>query len=128
VTGAGGFVLGGGPRGDDVCVRPLSEARLRFKRAFAAYYLDLCSYRVATPGEAYEACAEYLGARQESLGTERAERDLAEELARIAGEMEQDLRRRHRDLVVEWSGREPLEERLHECVRAVRRRGLCSGS
>lgn len=123
MTGGGGGADGSGVPGESPRVRPLSEARLRFKRAFAAYYLDLCSYRVATPGEAYEACAEYLGARQESLGTERAEREFAEELARLAGEMEQDLRRRHRDLVVEWSGREPLEERLQECARAVRRRG-----
>lgn len=122
MTGGDAGQAGAAPSGDSAPVRPHSEARLRFKRAFTAYYLDLCSYRVATPGEAYETCAEFLRARQESLGIERAEREFAEELARLAGEMEQDLRRRHRDLFAEWSGREPLEERLLECVRAVRGR------
>lgn len=102
--------------------RPLSEVRLRFKRAFTTYYLDLCSYRVATPGEAYEACARYLSVRSDHLGVERAERELGEEITRLAGELEQDLRRRHRDVIVEYLASESLEERLSECARAVRGR------
>lgn len=111
-------MTGGGGAGP----RPLPEVRLRFKRAFTKYYLDLCSYRVATPGEAYEACAEYLGIRRDHLGAERAERELAEEITRLAGELEQDLRRRHRDIIVECLESESLEERLSECARAVRGR------
>jgi len=103
--------------------RPLAEVRLRFKRAFTTYYLDLCSHRVATPGEAYEACAEYLGVRRNHLGVERAERELADEVTRLAGELEQDLRRRHRGVIVEYLASESLEERLGECARAVRGRG-----
>lgn len=102
--------------------RPLPEVRLRFKRAFTTYYLDLCSYRVATPGEAYEACAEYLGVRRRQLGVEQAERELAEEITRLAGELEQDLRRRHRDVIVEYLASESLEGRLRECARAVQAR------
>jgi hypothetical protein len=108
--------------GEGVGPRPLPEVRLRFKRAFTKYYLELCSYRVATPGEAYEACAEYLGIRRDHLGVERAERELAEEISRLAGELEQDLRRRHRDVIVEYLASESLEERLNECARAVRGR------
>lgn len=109
--------------GEEGCgPRPLPEARLRFKRAFTTYYLDLCSYRVATPGEAYEACAEYLSVRGEHLGVERAECELGEEITRLAGELEQDLRRRHLDDMVEYLESESLEERLSECTRAVRGR------
>ena len=108
--------------GEGVGPRPLPEVRLRFKRAFTKYYLDLCSYSVATPGEAYEACAEYLGVRRHHLGAERAERELAEEITRLAGELEQDLRRRHRDVIVEYLAGESLEGRLSECARAVQGR------
>ncbi len=107
--------------------RPLPEARLRFKRAFTTYYLDLCSYRVATPGEAYEACAEFLSVRGDHLGVERAERELGEEITRLAGELEQDLRRRHRGVIVEYLESESLEERLSECARAASRRPVRPG-
>lgn len=110
-------------RGDDVPpTRPLPEIRLRFKRSFWRYYLDLCSAGIATPGEAYDACIDYLRARACEWGPERFEVRLEEDIVRLTGEIEQDLRRRYRHHANDFLARESLEGRLRECLEIARAR------
>jgi len=94
--------------------RSPAELRLQFKRTFSLYYLDLCSSRIADPTEAYESCAAYLGVRRGLVGEELFELETREELARLEGEIEQDLRLRG-PAAAECLVRELLPERLREC-------------
>ncbi len=100
-------------------MRPLPELRLRFKKAFMHYYLEVCSASVATPTEAYETCAGFLEAWSREPGGSRTHRELDEELARLEGEIEQDLRSRYREKAPGCLERESLHLRFDECVRAA---------
>ena len=67
-----------------------------FKRAFAAYYVDLRSPGIADPTEAFATCREYLGSLREQLGPEEFMSRLDDETTHLAGQVEQDLRQRLR--------------------------------
>jgi hypothetical protein len=92
----------------------LPQSRLAFKRAFAAYYLDLHSPVIADPTEAFSACHSYLSALLEQLGREEFIRRLDDEITQLAGQAEQDLRHRRPRLETAPTY-EDLEDRLREC-------------
>ena len=100
----------------------IAELRLDCKRTFSRYYLDLSSPGVPTPTEAYEACAAYLAARRRDLGETLFWLQLDHEVEQLAGEVEQDLRFRRLEGLVEHLAREPVEARLRECIEAGLRR------
>jgi len=93
----------------------LRSLRLVFKRAFATYYFDLCSPVIADPTESFAAAADYLGALHAQLGSEEFMRRLDDETTHLAGEVEQDLRRRLRDRQDQIE-MDDLEDRLRECL------------
>jgi hypothetical protein len=99
--------------------RSTPQLRARFKRAFTVYYLDLCSAAIATPGPAYQAAHDYFEARVRDLGGELLRSQLDDEIVGLAGEIEQDLRQRYRDSTADLLAKEPLEERLRQCVDAA---------
>ena len=93
--------------------------RLAFKRAFTAYYLNLQTLAVADPTEAFSAAREYLSALRRRLGPEEFMRRLDDETTHLAGQVEQDLRRRDPRRRLK-DGEAPvayedLEDRLREC-------------
>lgn len=94
--------------------RPLQSLRLAFKRAFTGYYLALESPGIADPTEAFSTAHEYLAALWRQLGPEEFMRRLDDETTHLAGHVEQDLRRRLRDLERE-ADYDDLEDRLREC-------------
>ena len=102
--------------------RSFPDTRLRLKRAFSRYYMDLCSAGIATPTEAYETCTDYLVARAEQWGDELLAARLDEDLNRLSGEIEQDLRQRHRGHIDDCLAKESLEGRLRECAEVARMR------
>ncbi|MBU2603942.1 MAG: hypothetical protein KKA32_17570 [Actinobacteria bacterium] len=102
--------------------RPASQLRIRLKRVFASYYLDVCSQGIATPSEAYEAMRDYFDARAYELGAELLRSQFEEEVVWLVGEIEQDLRRRHAEVVVGCFERESLEGRFRECLAVAWRR------
>jgi hypothetical protein len=85
------------------------------KRSFFAYYVDLCSPRIADPSAVYADCRAYLSARYETLGPDLFRQGFEEDLEHLAGEVEQDLRHRHKDLTLCFAS-EPVAERLWESV------------
>lgn len=95
--------------------------RLRLKRSVANYYRDLCSEGVASPSEAYESCVRYLEERKSRLGPDLFQMELDEERARLAGEIEQDLRLARGSRAGVWQ-QESLEQRLAECFDAALKR------
>lgn len=97
----------------------LSELRLRLKRAFSLYYLDLCSSSIADPSESFAACRAYLAAWSRTSGPEAFRNGLEEEVDRLAGEIEQDIRQRHKDMA-DCFAAEPLFERFREIVEQSR--------
>jgi hypothetical protein len=99
-----------------------TELRLECKRAFASYYVELCSSRVATPTDAFDACAAYLTARRAELGDALFFLALDAEMDELAGEVEQDLRFRRMEGLSDCLAREPLAVRLRECAEAGLRR------
>lgn len=101
----------------------LPRLRLRLKRSVANYYLDLCSQGVASPSEAYESCALYLEERRRRLGPDLFRTEIDEERARLAGEIEQDLRQSRGPRASIWA-QESLEARLEECFKAALKRLL----
>ena len=101
----------------------LPRLRLRLKRSVANYFLDLCSYEVASPSEAYESCVHYLEERRSRLGPDLFRVELDEERVRLAGEIEQDLRLARGSRAGIW-GQESLESRLEECFNAALKRLL----
>lgn len=99
--------------------RPTPQLRLRLKRVFAAYYLDLCSHSIATPTEAYEAVRDYFDARSAELGTVLLRSQMEEEILALVGEVEQDLRQRHSRGIDTCLESESLEGRFRECLDAA---------
>lgn len=93
----------------------LQELRLGLKKAFIRYYVDLCSPGIADPTPAYDTCHAYLTARFQALGAESFRRQFEEDVEHLAGEIEQDLRQRHKELVPCLAD-EPVEARMWECV------------
>jgi len=102
----------------------LQSLRLIFKRAFVAYFLALQSPAVADPTEAFAACHEYLFALRAQLGREEFMRRLDDETTHLAGQVEQDLRRREKKNGPPRRGApsaytppvyEDLEDRMREC-------------
>jgi hypothetical protein len=93
----------------------LQDLRLRFKRAFMGYYLDLCSPAIADPTLVYDACRAYFAARFEALGPDAFRRGFEEEVNHLAGEIEQDIRQRRKDLTG-CLAEEPVDDRLWESV------------
>ena len=102
------------PLSGTVPPRSLQSLRLFFKRAFASYYLELRAPGVADPTEAFQASEDYLAALFRQLGAEEFMRRLDDETTHLAGEIDQDLRRRLRDreAAPEYGD---LEDRLREC-------------
>jgi hypothetical protein len=93
----------------------LQDLRLRVKREFASYYLALCSPQIADPTAAFDAIRLYLSSRREALGAERFRDMFEEDVEGLAGEIEQDLRQRHKDLGACFED-EPIDARLWESV------------
>lgn len=96
----------------------LSQLRLRVKRAFSRYYLDLCSPAIADPTHVTEALAAYFQGRRRELGATLFQLEFDDDVGRLAGEIEQDLRQRNRELA-SCLQREPLEGRFRECVELL---------
>lgn len=94
--------------------RSLQSLRLTFKRAFTAFFLALGSSAIADPTEAFGAATEYLDALRRQLGPDEFMRRLDDETTTLAGQVEQDLRRRFRSRET-WLDYEELEGRLREC-------------
>ena len=92
----------------------LESARLGFKRAFLAYYLDLNSPGIADPTAAFAACHLYLGLLYEQLGSAEFMRRLDDETTHLTAQFEQELRRRFRDHIPQPAC-DDLEERVREC-------------
>lgn len=99
--------------------RTTPQLRLRLKRVFAAYYLDLCSHSIATPTEAYESVRDYFDAREAELGAVLLRSQMEDEIDLLVGEVEQDLRQRHSHAIDECLQRESLESRFRECLDAA---------
>lgn len=99
--------------------RSTSQLRARLKRVFICYYLELCSDAIATPGDAYEAIRDYFEARALELDAGLFRAQVQEELWHLSGEIEQDLRQRHREAAADLLATEPLDARLRECVAAA---------
>lgn len=96
--------------------RDLQSLRLAFKRAFSWYFLDLADPAlIPDPTEAFGAAAEYLAALERNLGRDEFLRRLDEEVAAIAGEVEQDLRQLRQERLLRLDFDE-LALRLKECV------------
>jgi hypothetical protein len=84
------------------------------KRAFSSYFLALCSPGIADPTGAFAASEAYLSKLLAQLGPREFMRRLDDETTHLAGEVEQDLRRRFRDRDGQPDYAE-LEDRLREC-------------
>jgi hypothetical protein len=80
-----------------------------------AYYLDLCSPTIADPTGVYDACRAYFSARFEALGPDAFRQGFEEEVNHLAGEIEQDIRQRHKGLAG-CLAEEPVDDRLWESV------------
>jgi len=93
----------------------LSERRLRVKKAFTVYYLALCGPGIADPTPLYEALQSYFHTRSEEVGPQLFALEFEDDVERLAGEIEQDLRQRHKDLG-DCFARDPLDERFREAV------------
>lgn len=92
----------------------LQTLRLAFKRAFTEYFLALASPGIADPSPSFEAARDYLALLYRQLGDAEFIHRLDDETTHLAGQVEQDMRRR-------FAGREQpptyedLEDRLREC-------------
>ena len=93
---------------------PSQSLRLVFKRAFAAYFVELLSPGIADPTEAFATCRDYLGSLWEQLGPGEFMDRLDDETTRLAGQVEQDLRQRFRGPTARPDFTD-LEDRLREC-------------
>ena len=105
---------------------PSREARLLFKRAFAAYFSALHQMGIADPTESFSACERYLSVLLGRLGWEEFMRRLDDETTELAGQIEQDLRHRRKgsENAPEDLAYEELEDRLRECFDYAQQRGL----
>jgi hypothetical protein len=106
----------------------LAELRLRVKRAFAAYYLELCSPGIADPMTVFETLRAYFAVRRAEVGDVLFALEVRDDVAHLAGEVEQDLRRRHGPAFAACLEREPIDPRFDECVRRVLADGWVAGS
>jgi hypothetical protein len=106
----------------------LAELRLRVKKAFAAYYLELCSPGIADPMTVFEVLRAYFAVRRAEVGDVLFALEVRDDVAHLAGEIEQDMRRRHGPAFVECLAREPLDLRFEECVRRVLAEGWVAGA
>jgi hypothetical protein len=94
--------------------RSLSSLRLELKRAFTLYMITLSSPAVADPTAAFVASNDYLATLLASLGVEGFLHRLDDETTHLAGEVDQELRRRLRESGVAVDYTE-VEDRLREC-------------
>ncbi len=92
----------------------LQTLRLACKRSFTVYYLELRSPGIADPTQAFAACGDYLSALLERLGPREFMHRLDDETIHMAGQVEQDLRRRSGGMA-EPLPLDDLEDRLREC-------------
>jgi|WetSurMetagenome_2_1015567.scaffolds.fasta_scaffold77722_3 hypothetical protein len=92
----------------------LPSIRLDLKRVFAAYMLALSSPGIADPTAAFDASLEYLTALLRALGPEEFLHRLDDETTHLAGEADQDIRRKLRGSHIELDYSE-VEDRLREC-------------
>jgi hypothetical protein len=99
----------------------LESLRLAFKRAFVAYYSNLQTPAVADPTEAFAAAYHYLFVLHGRLGADEFMRRLDDETTHLAGQVEQDLRRRM-DMRKASPDYDDLEDRLRECFEYARSR------
>lgn len=97
----------------------LAEVRLRVKKAFAAYYLELCSPGIADPMTVFETLRAYFGVRRSEVGDVLFALELHDDIAHLVGEVEQDMRRRYGPAFSECLARESIDGRFEECVRRV---------
>ena len=97
----------------------IAEMRLQVKKAFAAYYLELCSPGIADPMTVFETLRAYFAVRRSEVGDVLFDLELQDDVAHLAGEIEQDMRRRHGPAFVECLAGEPIDPRFEECVRRV---------
>jgi hypothetical protein len=93
------------------------EARLAFKRAFAAYFVELNSAGIADPTEAFSLCRGYLSALLGQLGPHEFMRRLDDETTHLSGQIEQDLRhhRKGYESAPDLLKYEDVEDRVREC-------------
>lgn len=98
----------------------LPQLRLRVKRVFSRYYMELCSLSIADPTDVTGALSAYFTARRAELGETLFHLELEDDVHRLAGEIEQDLRHRHRGALTQFLQAEPLHLRFWECVTLVR--------
>jgi hypothetical protein len=92
----------------------LPSLRLDLKRVFAAYMIALSSPGIADPTAAFAASLEYLSTLLRALGREEFLHRLDDETTHLAGELDQDLRRKLRGTSIELDYSE-VEDRLREC-------------
>ncbi|MGI5940155.1 MAG: hypothetical protein ACOX8V_05655 [Thermoleophilia bacterium] len=99
----------------------LQKTRLAFKRAFISYYVELRSPGVVDPTHVFSRGYVYLAALLDQYGPHEFMRRLDDETTHLAGQLEQDLRRRSREGPM-LGGYDDLEDRLWECVEYARGR------
>ena len=92
----------------------LPSLRLELKRVFAAYMIALSAPGIADPTEAFNASLDYLSALLRALGREEFLHRLDDETTQLAGEADQDIRRKLRGSNLELDYCE-VEDRLREC-------------
>ncbi len=97
----------------------LADLRLRVKRSFSAYYLELCTPGIADPMAVYEALGLYFAERRRAVGEVLFALEWADDVNHLAGEIEQDLRRRHGAALRECFAKEPVDVRFRECADRV---------
>lgn len=100
---------------------PLQSLRLACKRAFTAYYIEVRSPGIADPTPAFAASYAYLSALLARLGPLEFMNRLDDETTHLAGQVEQDLRRRPLGRAVTDQSDE-LEDRVRECFEYARGR------
>lgn len=99
----------------------LQKLRLAFKRAFVSYYVELRSPGVADPTHVFSRGYAYLAALVDWYGPHEFMRRLDDETTHLAGQLEQDLRRRSREEPM-LGDYDDLEDRLRECIEYARER------
>ena len=82
--------------------------------------MELCSLSIADPTDVTGALSAYFTARRDELGETLFHLELEDDVHRLAGEIEQDLRHRHRGTITQYLLAEPLDFRFQECVTLVR--------
>lgn len=96
--------------------------RLRLKRAFTQYFENICASSVADPTDVFAAAEAYLDWRAQVLGRALTDQELTSDIAKLAGEIEQDMARRGAEWRA-WLTAESVYARLLECIAVARRKG-----